>query len=201
METAKSLQPFIVRVKSRYESGFQTCMDLLLIVALAAAIFGVAGFGLVMTARADLDVHKYCVSLDGSKVLPKGAGNPPAYAGDRDGYAFGDIKIDLNDNKLSISLVFSGLDTVSGLKIYGPLSDSNPINAPVTLPSDGSSYVDASDALSGTGNIHKSFSIERSTAQSIVDNPGLYYVRVDTNVFPSGAIRASLGSDCRLRDN
>lgn len=187
------------RVKSRYHSGFQTCMDLMVIVAFIASIFGLISFGMLWTAKTELSIYRYCLSLDGSKVLPRGSGNPPAYAGDLNGYAFGDIKINLNEDELSLYLVFSGLDTISGLKIYGPISDSNPINAPVSIPSDGSSLVGASDALNGNGTIHKLFKLDHSTAQSIVDNPGLYYVRLDTNVYPSGAVRSQLGSECRIR--
>jgi len=187
------------RIIYRSTSGVQMALDLLLILATLMSILGVAAFGLWLHFADQSKINTFCITMDGNQILPRGSGNPPAITGDVDGRAVGWVQFNEKNHMMTIHLTFSSLDTISGFKVYGPLTQTAPINAPVILPPDGTSYISSSDALTGSGVIHKEYKIDKSTMNAILEDPNLFYLRIDTNVYSAGAIRQSLGQQCKIQ--
>jgi len=174
-------------------------LDCCVIIAFVLGVLGVSAFGMWMQARQHLQVHRYCVQMSGCNVRPFLTNSVPFHecAGDYDGTASGYVSMDLANDEMRIFLVFSGLDPLTKLRIFGPLSETS---SPNTSPT-ANMEIDVSSGFPGpSGTIDQTKGLTHSEIQAIVDNPGLYYLQLDTStiVYPNGALRDSLGSECRI---
>jgi hypothetical protein len=152
-------------------------------------VFGVIGFGISIFTGNTWDIHRYCVFMNNDQVFESGGG-------DTNGWGFGYIEIDLNENKLSYDILFAQIETPSAMHIHGPVNADDPLTASVFIPSSGDSL---DVAVVGGASVIGSVLITSTQAEAIVANPTLYYVLLKTEEFPSGAIGYRLGVDCRIQ--
>lgn len=108
-------------------------------------------------------------ALSGANVVPAGTGDP-------DGSGLARLTLNQGQGVICFGIGTQNIDTVSGSQIHAALAG---VNGPVV--------VDFGSQLSGCVS-----GIDRGLVMDIRQSPGDYYLNVNTNVFPDGAVRGQL---------
>src|SRR5688500_11590330 len=103
-------------------TGWRILMIALAIVLLLLGILGTIGYGITLATGGTLDTHRYCVFMSKLHVFESEGGDP-------NGWGFGYIEIDLNNNKLSYDILYAEIETPSAMHIHGPVNADDPLTA------------------------------------------------------------------------
>lgn len=169
------------------QKGWGLCIIfvVVLFILFCLGLCGTVGLGLVVVTKKELNIKRYSLEMTGSKLFEDGAG-------DTNGYGFGHLTIDTNDNRVSYNIIFARIGEPDALHIHGPITLANPLTASVAIPNDGTSL---SVTVVDDAMIQGSIYISHSLAIDIINNPTHYYISLKTDDKPTGSIGTRLGNE------
>lgn len=142
------------------------------ILAITAAVAGVAVLGSTMVSAREDTGKRFRVTLEGENEVP--------VTGDPDGTGTATIRINPGTGQLCYTLTVSGIEPANAAHIHeAPAGSAGPVIVGLGAPTSGSS--------SGC------VAIDREEARDIITNPSDYYVNVHNVPYPGGALRGQLG--------
>lgn len=175
--------------KIKQQKFFLALITLIVLILVAVSfVFSLTDFILILQTRGDLASRRFCIFMINQPLLQSGQGNSNMT---------GIGTLFIKGKTLSYNLLIGGLggsNTIQSMHLRGPLSDASPQSAAIFLPSDGSSFdID----LIGSSTIKGSITITQLEKRTILDNPSRFYLLLNTNIYPTGAISDLLDSECR----
>ena len=137
-------------------------------------------------------VAVFAVNARGKEVSP-GPGDP-------DGFAIGNLIAHRNMKEIKWNLVYDKIDTITWMRISGPVGGTSSSTGPVLLWLCGGQATQTCDLtiphrITGTVTEDTAGGLSpRTPIEKMADHPGFYYLEIATNSFPSGALRMQLGA-------